>query len=234
MKNFIKLSKIIIIAISAVVLIGASSAQATLIDTFDTQQLLFQWGMGTDSSTDTSGSGYIGGRRYMELEVTAGTQRAYLESIAADSMLYLDTGSGVVTESLLRWGATSGSYELAADLTVGGDDRFTLRIVDVDTTMTLGMTVWDSSDNTATYQTSASAGDLEFFYTAFTAGGTFDWTDIDQIEFWFDGPAAADMTLDFIVTANGPIPEPATMLLLGTGLIGLIGASRIKIKNKGN
>ena len=40
-------------------------------------------------------------------------------------------------------------------------------------------------------------------------------------------------TTDFIVRPNGaPIPEPATILLMGTGLLGIIGFSRTRLNKK--
>jgi hypothetical protein len=228
MKNLMQVFKIITISISMVVLIGAGNAYATLIDSFDTDQYLYTTGTGLISSTDTSGSDYIGSARYMELDVTSNpsSRGATLESTGGE--LFLDTGSGVETESLIRWDDNGGG--LGADLTDGGiDDRFVISIIEVDSSITLGMTITDDLGNTAIYSTTgASAGDLEFLYANFT-GDTVDWENIDSIEFWFTGPSSADMTLDFVETGSG-IPEPSTMLLLSAGLIGLVAVNMKKIK----
>jgi hypothetical protein len=49
------------------------------------------------------------------------------------------------------------------------------------------------------------------------------------------GPGAPfdyEITLNGANPASAPVPEPATMLLLGTGLVGLAGASRKKLLKK--
>lgn len=76
---------------------------------------------------------------------------------------------------------------------------------------------------------------LSNLYTSMTAteAVSFGLLDVDPLDNYFDFTAGIDGSLWNVGTgpvinppANGSVPEPATMLLFGTGLAGLLGVNR--------
>jgi hypothetical protein len=80
---------------------------------------------------------------------------------------------------------------------------------------------------------SSLSGDAQGFYTAELANyGSSGWSGLGKVRVLNLVDSSGARSQDVLVEVS-PIPEPATMLLLGAGLIGLVGVGRTKLFKRG-
>lgn len=207
-----------------IVFLSGTTGHAVLIDSFDDGfQYLSSSVVSTQSDSVVDyGGGIIGDEREITLDVIQAGAWPNVASLGADigDELSWSNDSNFQSTASVLWNGTS-TVTMSVDLTDAGTaDSIEMDITNIDTTVTLKLSLTDTYGQTATLEISSlTTGIIMFQFASFN---NILFTDLSQtvsIELFLTAGVNSDVSLDYIRT--GAIPEPSTILLFLIGLFGM-------------
>jgi hypothetical protein len=181
-------------------------------------------------NTVTGLAGVVGGARTIEVNVAVSDHilnSTLTVTPTAPGTLSFSNDSGQNATGTVLWNA-NGAGLGGLDITNGGTLPY-LQTKILDSDLNVGFRV----DITET----VAAGGSTAYYTAnlgpgityvnqalasFVNAANVDFMQVDSILLTLTGPDAQDSTLDLLEVTNTPVPEPATMALLGLGGLAML------------
>ena len=166
--------------------------------------------------------------------ILSGDEYSSIEGLVANgaSGTWFDLEGSVYTAWSNNW------VEYTANLTPGNWNIGLNAINHTALTLPLDYTVFIVSNDWTNTDLIISASDTEVYYAFFncdiSAEGDYTIRYTWENDFYIEGEYDANIEITsafFDNTANNPVPEPATMFLLGSGLLGIAGF-RKKIKKQ--
>ncbi|HEY7490637.1 MAG TPA: PEP-CTERM sorting domain-containing protein [Candidatus Tectomicrobia bacterium] len=221
--------------VGGVMLLATTSAQALLIDDFSDLQTLSRDVTGT-SLSNVQALHALGGRRDAIVQVTSAPSSGCCSldlDIAvggSDDVLSHSQAARVIGSSTIRWDGDSSTALTktglgGVDLTEGGvNDHFAVKVLFDDLPATLQFTIYDMSLNAASKSLFLPGGIFSssaIFNVLLSDFAGVNLTNVGAIQLNILGEPSTDLTIDYLETTA--TPEPGTILLLGTGLIGMVG-----------
>ncbi len=223
-------------------LFTVSNTQATIIDDFNSYQFVSPF----FTSSSLADASVIGGYRYMKFISQTpsdpfGTNLTS-NSAGAPSELSLSNGTGYVSKYQVIWGG-SGNPPTGfppVDIMEGNvpaNTYFGIVVTYIDQgKMALTIDITDNSNNTATWYFTVtgpigSATTFKKKLSDFTNAGSVDFSQTKMVSLTLETlTQSTDISLHLLQTE--PIPEPGTLILIGSGLVALAGYGRLRFRKK--